>query len=61
MKYNNRDIVFLHRLFAEAYGSSVALLSEDQFALWWRSHSDDERQEEYDHAYQLYEEKQAKE
>ena len=50
IEFFNSDVPFMHRLFANAYGDLVASLTEDQFALWWRTFSDEERQTEYDQA-----------
>lgn len=38
---------FLHLAFANFYGSEMARLTADQFELWWRSFTDEERLQEY--------------
>lgn len=42
MKYRESDCPFMQRSIAE-FEPGVAKLTADQFALWWRSLTDDER------------------
>ena len=52
MKYRGYE-KFVHYVFARAYGPECATLTPDQFELWWRSFTDEERQQEYDEAMAL--------
>ena len=57
MKYLEGDLNNLRILFLKTIDNpDFKRLTHDEFALWWRSHSDQERQDIYDNQIAIYEE-----